>query len=112
MGRDINPRGAVSSNGHTERGAPLPLTASEHFGPAADAWGAAINALHAFAQATKCPPGGDVISWFDGETSAFQRAVQERFEQRPPTPTLADDGTGRDPSPHTDGSVGPKGEGQ
>lgn len=49
----------------------------ETFGSAeaGDLWAAALNALHAFAQASDCLPGDDVIEWFANRTEAYQNAV-------------------------------------
>jgi hypothetical protein len=42
-------------------------------------WHAAINAIHEFAQATRCPAGGDVIKWFDQKTEAVGIACREAW---------------------------------
>lgn len=47
--------------------------------PAAEAWNNALNALHAYAQASKCPPGTDVILWFHQRMHAYQDAMSAAF---------------------------------
>jgi hypothetical protein len=42
---------------------------------AAKLWGDALNALHAYAQASGCPPGLDVVRWFSSKTAEYQDAM-------------------------------------
>jgi hypothetical protein len=52
-------------------------------GPEAkQAWGLAINALHAYAQASGCPPGGDVVAWFSKKTRAIIDAERQARKER------------------------------
>lgn len=40
-----------------------------HFKDAAPIWREVMNGLHAFARATNCPLGTDVVQWFASETA-------------------------------------------
>ena len=42
---------------------------------AAEDFNAALNALHKFAVSSKCPPGDDVILWFDTKAAAYRDAM-------------------------------------
>lgn len=56
------------------------LTPAEFFGDAFGAWEAALNALHAFAQADGAPAGEDVLTYFDERTIAYREAAQRRHK--------------------------------
>lgn len=57
-----------------------PLTPETFWGPeAGKAWRDALNALHRFAQSTRCLPGADVIEWFGGEHDAYCEAHRRAF---------------------------------
>lgn len=51
---------------------------------ASDLWGEGgaalyrtiMDALHAFAQATGCPPGGSVVKWYDGQVDRWDDACR------------------------------------
>jgi hypothetical protein len=59
----------------------LPLTMVEFFGDAVESYRVALNAAHAFAQASGCEPGHDVFDWLRKRADAF---TQEQFARRPP----------------------------
>jgi hypothetical protein len=51
------------------------------FGEATAEWRAAINALHAFAQSTRCPAGGNVFDWIASRTDAFTEVNREEAQR-------------------------------
>ena len=46
---------------------------------AAGKWNDALNALHAYAQASGCPPGHNVTAWFGAQSQAYQDALSAAF---------------------------------
>jgi hypothetical protein len=53
------------------------LTPDDILGDAASLWRTTMDNLHAFARATKCPLGYDVIRWFGEEVARLQNAMSE-----------------------------------
>lgn len=54
---------------------------------AAKLWNEAVNAIHAYAQASGCPAGGNVFDWIANAADAYQQtmsaAIRESMEPRP-----------------------------
>ena len=48
----------------------------------ADAYADAIDALHLFAQATDCMPGGSVVRWFDEQCDRLTECERQIMAQR------------------------------
>jgi hypothetical protein len=49
-------------------------------------WNDALNALHAFAQASDCPPLMDVVAWFGERAEAYREAMRAAHHTLPPPP--------------------------
>lgn len=48
---------------------------------AAKKWNDALNALHAYAQASGCEPGRNVTEWFGAQSQAYQDALSAAFAE-------------------------------
>lgn len=44
---------------------------------AAQRWSRAMDALHAFAHASGCLPGTDVVDWFKTKTAEYDAAIRK-----------------------------------
>lgn len=53
---------------------------------AATLWNDAVNALHAYAQASDCPPGHDVVLWFDQRSEAYRTSLTAAHYSLPSQP--------------------------